>query len=92
MIELTGKVIDIKRKIFQLDNNKLYDVKITEHRNKRSKNANSYMWELVGKMADVLGSGKEEIYLQELKKYGQSLPLIPSLKGLKCQSHNPLFF
>ena len=80
MIELTGKVIDIKRKIFQLDNNKLYDVKITEHRNKRSKNANSYMWELVGKMADVLGSGKEEIYLQELKKYGQSL-LIPVKRG-----------
>lgn len=80
MIEFTGTVIDIKRKIFKLDEDKKYDVKITIHRNKRSKNANSYLWELIGKIADVLGSSKEEIYLQELKKYGQSL-LIPVQKG-----------
>lgn len=80
MIEFTGTITDIKRKIFQLNKEKKYDVKITEHRNKRSKNANSYMWELVGKIADVLGESKEQVYLQELKKYGQSL-LIPVKKG-----------
>ncbi len=82
MIEFTGKVVDIKRKIFHLDSNKVYDVKITEHRNKRSKNANSYMWELIGRIADVVGSSKEEIYFEELRKYGQSL-LIPVKKGEK---------
>ena len=79
MIEFVGTVIDIKRKIFQLEKDKKYDVKITEHRNRRSKNANSYMWELIGKMADTLGGSKEQIYLEELKKYGQSL-LIPVKK------------
>ncbi len=82
MIEFTGKTIDIKRKIFQLDSETLYDVKIIKHRNKRSKNANSYMWELVGRLADVLGSSKEEIYFEELRKYGQSL-LIPVEKDKK---------
>lgn len=82
MISGTGKVIDIKRKLFQLDNEKLYDYEIVIHRNKRSKNANSYLWKLVGQIADLMGSSKEEIYLEELKKYGQSL-LIPVSKGKK---------
>lgn len=79
MYEFTGTITDIKRKLFKLDANKVYDVTIDEHRKRRSKNANSYLWELVGKIADVLGSSKEEIYLEELKKYGQSL-LIPVKK------------
>lgn len=79
MYEFTGTITDIKRKLFKLDANKVYDVTIDEHRKRRSKNANSYLWELVEKIADVLGSSKEEIYLEELKKYGQSL-LIPVKK------------
>lgn len=90
MIEFTGKIIDIKRKIFQLDTNKLYDVKIVEHRNKRSKNANSYMWELIGRIADTLGSSKEEIYFEELRKYGQSI-LIPVSKGEKPNGYFKYF-
>lgn len=80
MYEFTGTLTEIKRKLFQLNANKTYDVTIEEHRKKRSKNANSYLWELVGKIADALGSSKEEIYLRELKEYGQSL-LIPVKKG-----------
>ena len=75
-----GKKIDIKRQLFKLDPNKEYQVEITDFRNKRSLNANSYLWKLVSNIAELLNTSKEEIYLQELKKYGQTL-LIPVEKG-----------
>lgn len=46
-------------------------IKALKH--KRSKNANDYFWEIVGQMADKLGATKEEIYFEQLKKYGQSI-------------------
>lgn len=49
------------------------DVIVKGLRHKRSKNANDYFWELVGQMADKLGATKEEIYFEQLKKYGQSI-------------------
>lgn len=39
---------------------------------KRSNNANAYAWSLLTQIADVLRSSKEEVYLQMLKRYGQS--------------------
>lgn len=39
---------------------------------RRSLNSNSYCWALVTQIADVLRSSKEEVYLQMLKRYGQS--------------------
>lgn len=47
-------------------------VKIDKYREKRSVNANAYAWTLIGKMADVLRAGKDEVYLRMLKRYGQS--------------------
>lgn len=49
------------------------DVTIKGLKHKRSKNANDYFWEIVGKMADKLGATKEEIYFQQLQKYGQGI-------------------
>ncbi len=49
------------------------DVTIKGLKHKRSKNANDYFWEIVGQMADKLRSTKEEIYFEQLKKYGQSI-------------------
>ena len=48
----------------------MFDIKI--HREKRSLNANAYAWALIGKIADALRASKDEIYLQMLKRYGQS--------------------
>lgn len=45
---------------------------ISEYHEKRSLNANSYAWALIGKIADALHKSKEEIYIQMLKDYGQS--------------------
>lgn len=49
------------------------DVIIKGLSKKRSKDANAYFWELVGQMADKLGATKEEIYFEQLKKYGQAI-------------------
>ena len=46
---------------------------ISHYRQKRSLNANSYAWEILSKIADVLRVSKEEVYLTMLKRYGQSL-------------------
>ena len=43
---------------------------IKQYRRKRSLDSNSYMWILLSKMADVLKTSKDELYLQMLAKYG----------------------
>lgn len=50
----------------------LLDIEIKKHREKRSLNANNYMWSLINEMANVLKANKDEIYLLMLKRYGQS--------------------
>lgn len=80
-MELTAKIENVIPKLFQLDRNKLYDIKIEEHKEKRSLNANSYLWLLCTKIANKLTNNyatitKEDVYIKMLKSYGQSL-LIP---------------
>ncbi len=54
----------------------LRDIKLTidlkKYRNKRSLNANAYAWKLIGEIADIIRTGKDEVYLKMLKRYGQS--------------------
>lgn len=58
------------------------NITIEEITQKRGLNANSALWKLCTLIADKLGTSKEEIYLEQLKKYGQSL-LIPVLPDTK---------
>ena len=58
------------------------NVVLEEITQKRGLNANSCLWKLCSQIAEKLGTSKEEIYLEQLKKYGQSL-LIPVLPGTK---------
>ena len=53
-----------------LKTDKLLDVEIKIHRDKRSLAANGLMWSVLQEMAEVLHSTKEEMYLQMLKRYG----------------------
>ena len=53
------------------DKDKL-SIEVKPFRQHRSLNANAYAWLLIGKIADVLRAGKDEIYCQLLKRYGQS--------------------
>lgn len=56
----------------QLQPGKTYDVEIKLHREKRSKDANAFLWALLGKMAGVLKSTNDDLYLESLRRYGQS--------------------
>ena len=47
-------------------------IKIDKYREKRSLNANNYAWKLLTEIGNVLRSSKDEVYLEMLKRYGQS--------------------
>lgn len=67
---MIGKPQEIITWLFHQDRDKLFE--ITEHKEKRSLNANAYAWALIGKIADVLRTSKDEVYITMLKRYGQS--------------------
>lgn len=72
MIDDTGRIEKFLPLIFRLDKDTVYDVKIDKHREKRSLNANAYLWKLVTEIGNILNKSKEEVYLQMLIDYGQS--------------------
>lgn len=49
---------------------KPYTAEIKQYREKRSLDANSYMWALLKKMAEELDTTKDELYLEALSNYG----------------------
>lgn len=67
---MIGNSKELIQWLFDQDKNKLFEIK--EHKEKRSLNANSYLWCLIGKIADAIRSSKDEVYLLMLKRYGQS--------------------
>lgn len=64
----------IKNEIEELKNvilnGKELTVEIKQYRHKRSIDSNAYMWLLLNKMASILNTTKDEVYLQELSRYG----------------------
>lgn len=76
MIDDTGKIDKFLPLIFRLDKDTVYDVKIDKHREKRSLNANAYLWKLVTEIGNIMRLSKEEVYENMLKSYGQSI-MIP---------------
>lgn len=62
-----GKVMELFEKYRGKEN---LSIKIDEKRNKRSLDANSYLWILCHKIAGVLKSTKEEIYINAIKQVG----------------------
>lgn len=53
-----------------IDKGKELSVEIKQHREKRSLDANGYMWVLLSKIADIIKSTKDEVYLTMLERYG----------------------
>ena len=49
---------------------KKYSLEVKEYREKRSLDANGYLWVLLDKIADVLGRTKEDLYLQYVRQCG----------------------
>ncbi len=84
MNNYVGTPEEISRYLWQLDKEKKY--KIEEYKEKRSLNSNSYCWVLIGKIADILRTSKDEIYLIMLKKYGQS-ELVSVLSNINIEGY-----
>lgn len=71
-IELSNQYDLLTEEFSKLKELEEIDIDLSEHKEKRSLNANAYAWTLIGKIADVLRASKDEIYLKMLKTYGQS--------------------
>lgn len=54
-----------------LDKEHELEISVKRWREKRSLDANAYLWVLIGKIADALRESKEDIYFDALKCYGQ---------------------
>lgn len=85
---MIGNPCEITKWLFGQNKEKLYEIK--EYHKKRSLNSNSYCWVLIGKIADVLRAKKDEIYIQMLEDYGQSI-LIPLEEGKKPDGYFKYF-
>lgn len=57
--------------VSKLDEDKLYDVNINVHSDKRTKTMNSYYWVLITQLANVLRTSKDELHEQMIKRYSQ---------------------
>lgn len=57
-----------------LQQGKVMECTIEPKKRKRSLNANSMAWQLIGKIADVLRADKDDVYIQMLQRYGQREP------------------
>ena len=47
-------------------------ISVDEYKEMRSSQANKYAWVLIGKIANKLRVSKDDVYLQMLRRYGQS--------------------
>lgn len=55
-----------------LSSEKKLDIKVKKHREKRSLDANGYMWVLLQKIAEATATSKEEVYLIMLQRYSRA--------------------
>lgn len=71
MIKDILKIKELIPMLLSFDMEKVYDVEIKEHKERRSLNANAYAWSLISKLGNALRVSKEEMYIQLLERYGQ---------------------
>lgn len=69
-IWLNLRVADAKRLCEKVKVGKTYDIKITEHRQKRSLDANAYFFVLLDKLAAEMNLPKEDIYRRYIREIG----------------------
>ena len=63
-------IAEISSVIESLEEDKDYVCEIKRYRQKRSKNANSYMWELIGQLSQKMNKSTEDIYRNYIKEFG----------------------
>lgn len=67
---MIGTIEEIIKWLFGQDRKKLYEIK--EYKEKRSLNANNYVWKLITEIGNKMNLSKEEVYLKMLEAFGQS--------------------
>lgn len=78
-----------------LEQGKDYRIKLSKWTEKRSLDSNSYAWLIISKIADKVGSSKEEIYEQMLCAYGtvdDEVPPITVIAGVDMSKFADHFF
>jgi len=65
---MIGSPLQVIQWLYSQDKDKKFEIK--EHKEKRSLNANAYAWVLIGKIAEVVGNTKEEVYREYIKNKG----------------------
>lgn len=68
-----GKAMSVVRK----HKDRLYDIEVKEHRNKRSLDANAYAWVLINKLADVMRIPPTEVYRQAIQDISGNSEILP---------------
>lgn len=63
------------RETFDELNGKPLTVEVKRYREKRSKNANAYLWELIGKIAENQAIPPIEVYRKEIREAGVSVAM-----------------
>ena len=63
--------------INDMKDGKVYEADLKEHRKKRSLDANSYAWVLLGKLANKVGLPKEDVYREFVKDVGNNYEILP---------------
>lgn len=61
----------------EMKEGKVYEADLKEHRKRRSLDANSYAWVLMGKLANKVGLPKEEVYREFVKDVGDNYEILP---------------
>lgn len=77
---MKGKPLELINYLSQQNRDKIFEVK--EVNGGRTQSQNAIAWALITLIANELRKSKEEVYLDMLKDYGQSM-LIPVPKGEK---------
>lgn len=81
---MLGKPLDLINWLYSQEKDKLFEIK--EKKNKRSLNANAYLWVLCTEIANQVRLSKEEVYLNMLKHYGQS-EVVSVLSNLNLEGY-----
>lgn len=68
---MIGKPLELINYLSTQDSEKVFEIK--EYKEHRSLSQNAYAWKLITELGNVLHKSKEEVYLDMLKDYGQSI-------------------
>lgn len=70
-------ISDARATVDGMKDGKVYEASIKEYHKKRSLDANSYCWLLLGKIAAKVGLRKEDVYREFIRDVGDNFEILP---------------